>query len=124
MLVAGTLAGVPIVGLSGRIHFYEGHPMRHVVFPARVLGLLGCRDVVVTNAAGGINKSFSAGDLMLISDHVNLFGHEPAHRAERRALRRPLPRHVGRLPQPTCELAAAAARRSRIHLFEGVSTPG
>src|ERR1700694_5838313 len=64
-LVSGRVRGVPTVVLSGRVHFYEGHPMSSVVFPARVLGLLGCRSVIVTNAAGGIDKSFRSGNLML-----------------------------------------------------------
>lgn len=76
-LVAGTVRGVPTVVLSGRVHYYEGHPMPAVVFPARVLGLLGCRTVIVTNAAGGIDKSFKSGNLMLIDDHINGFGTNP-----------------------------------------------
>lgn len=76
-LVAGTVRGVPTVVLSGRVHYYEGHPMHAVVFPARVLGLLGCRTVIVTNAAGGIDKSFKSGNLMLIDDHINGFGTNP-----------------------------------------------
>ena len=77
LLVGGTIGGVPVAILSGRFHFYEGHPLSRVVFGARVLALLGCRSVVVTNAAGGIDTSFSPGDLMLIEDHVNLFGSNP-----------------------------------------------
>jgi purine-nucleoside phosphorylase len=76
-LVAGRVRGVPTVVLSGRVHYYEGHPMSLVVFPARVLGLIGCRDVIVTNAAGGIARSMRPGDLMLIEDHLNFFGSNP-----------------------------------------------
>jgi purine-nucleoside phosphorylase len=76
-LVAGRVRGVPTIVLSGRVHFYEGHPMSSVVFPSRVLGLLGCRDVILTNAAGGIDRSFRTGDLMLIEDHINGFGTNP-----------------------------------------------
>src|SRR5664280_2557867 len=76
-LVAGTVRGVPTVVLSGRVHYYEGHPMPAVVFPARVLGLLGCRTVIVTNAAGGLDRSFKSGNLMLIEDHINAFGTNP-----------------------------------------------
>ena len=76
-LVAGNVRGVPAAVLSGRVHFYEGHPMSSVVFPARVLGLLGCRDVIVTNAAGGIDRTFRPGELMLITDHINGFGTNP-----------------------------------------------
>ena len=76
-LVAGRVLGIPTVVLAGRVHYYEGHPMSSVVFPSRVLGLLGCRDVILTNAAGGIDRSFRAGDLMLIEDHINAFGTNP-----------------------------------------------
>ena len=76
-LVAGRVRGIPTVVLAGRVHYYEGHPMSSVVFPSRVLGLLGCRDVILTNAAGGIDRSFRAGDLMLIEDHINSFGTNP-----------------------------------------------
>lgn len=120
MLVAGTLAGVPIVVLSGRIHFYEGHPMSAVVTPARVLGLLGCRDVVVTNAAGGIDKSFSAGDLMLISDHINLFGTNPLVGPNDETFGARFPDMSDAYRSDLRKLAKAVAKRVRVPLKEGV----
>ncbi|GAC1338848.1 MAG: purine-nucleoside phosphorylase [Myxococcales bacterium] len=76
-LVSGTLGGVPILALQGRLHGYEGHDAATVAFPARVLGVLGARALVVTNAAGGCNPAFAPGDLMVISDHLNLTGKSP-----------------------------------------------
>jgi purine-nucleoside phosphorylase len=76
-LYFGAVEEVPVIALSGRIHYYEGHSMASVVFPARVIGRLGCRTVIVTNAAGGINTRWKSGDLMLISDHINAFGTNP-----------------------------------------------
>jgi purine-nucleoside phosphorylase len=73
-LVVGTIAGVPVAVMQGRVHAYEGYGMGEVSFPARVLGLLGCRKLVVTNAAGGINPEFGPGTLVAISDHINLTG--------------------------------------------------
>ena len=67
----------PVVVMQGRIHFYEGHEMAEVMFLSRVIGRLGIRQLIVTNAAGGINTKFQAGDLMLISDHINLMGMNP-----------------------------------------------
>jgi len=67
----------PVVVMQGRIHFYEGHEMPEVMFLSRVIGRLGIRQLIVTNAAGGINTKFQAGDLMLISDHINLMGMNP-----------------------------------------------
>jgi len=76
-LILGEAEGVPAVALQGRVHYYEGYSIEQVVFPARVLCALGIRQLVVTNAAGGINVSFQAGDLMLITDHINLMGTNP-----------------------------------------------
>jgi len=76
-LVYGELEGAPVLALQGRLHGYEGHDAATVAFPARVLGVLGARALVVTNAAGGTNPSFAPGDLMRITDHVNLTGRNP-----------------------------------------------
>ena len=77
LILGRTANKVPVAILSGRMHFYEGHDMPEVMLLARVIARLGIKTLVVTNAAGGINTSFSAGDLMLISDHINLSGVNP-----------------------------------------------
>jgi purine-nucleoside phosphorylase len=76
-LVAGELCGKRIVVLSGRAHFYEGHALPRSTFGIRALGVLGVKTVILTNAAGGINTSFESGALMVIDDHINLFGSNP-----------------------------------------------
>jgi purine-nucleoside phosphorylase len=76
-LVYGKLAHVPVLALQGRIHGYEGHDAATVAFPSRVIGVLGARALVVTNAAGGCNPSFAPGDLMRITDHVNFTARNP-----------------------------------------------
>jgi purine-nucleoside phosphorylase len=76
-LVMGDAEGVPAVALQGRVHLYEGYSISEVAYPARVLGCLGIRRLLVTNAAGGINLEFRPGDLMLITDHINLMGANP-----------------------------------------------
>jgi len=73
-LVLGRLQGVPVAVMQGRVHFYEGLPIQQVVFPIRVLQVMGIDILIVTNAAGGLNPEFEAGDLMLIVDHINLMG--------------------------------------------------
>ena len=73
-LVLGTIDGVQVAVMQGRVHAYEGYSMSEVVFPTRVLSLLGCTGLIVTNAAGGINKSYGQGGLVCISDHINLTG--------------------------------------------------
>ena len=77
VLVAGTSAARPVLTLAGRAHFYEGHPMATVTFATRVLGRLGIKTLVLTNAAGGINTAFTPGTLMVIDDHINLMGSNP-----------------------------------------------
>jgi len=76
-LVVGSVRGRTIAALSGRCHAYEGHDLRTVTFAVRVLGLLGVKTVVLTNAAGGVNTGFAQGALMVIDDHINLLGANP-----------------------------------------------
>ena len=73
-LVVGTHSDTPVVVMQGRVHLYEGYEPWEVIFPVRVLSLLGCSALLVTNAAGAINRDFSVGDLMLITDHINFQG--------------------------------------------------
>jgi purine-nucleoside phosphorylase len=72
--VIGDLLGVPVGVMQGRVHFYEGHPMWQVGLPVRVGRRMGAETLIVTNAAGGINRGFGVADLMLINDHINLLG--------------------------------------------------
>lgn len=75
--IFGFLEGVPVVCMQGRVHFYEGYSMQDVVLPVRLMGLLGARKLILTNAAGGINPSFAPGDLMMITDHISTFVPSP-----------------------------------------------
>lgn len=77
MLIAGHLAGIFVLALAGRFHLYEGHDARVAAFPARVVHAIGARTLIVSNAAGGVNRSFQPGDLMLIRDHINLTFRNP-----------------------------------------------
>lgn len=77
-LILGTIAGVPVAVMQGRVHAYEGYSMAEVTFPTRVLGLLGIRTLIVTNAAGAINPNIAPGSLVAISDHINLTGSNAA----------------------------------------------
>jgi purine-nucleoside phosphorylase len=76
-LVFGQLNGVEVVAMQGRFHFYEGYSMEKVTFPIRVMKEMGVEMLIVTNAAGGVNESFSPGDLMIITDHINNMGTNP-----------------------------------------------
>ncbi len=76
-LMIGCLGGMPVMILSGRAHYYEGHTMEKVTFAVRALAAYGITDLLLTNAAGGINRQFRAGDFMIVRDHINLMGVNP-----------------------------------------------
>jgi purine-nucleoside phosphorylase len=76
-LLLGEIKGTPVAVLQGRVHAYEGYPMQELVFPTRLLATLGIHSLILTNAAGGINKNYTPGDLVLIEDHINLMGNNP-----------------------------------------------
>ncbi len=76
-IVAGHLGGVPVLVMQGRVHYYEGYTPQQATFPMRVLGLLRIETAILTNAAGGININYQIGDLVLLSDHINMLGFNP-----------------------------------------------
>ena len=76
-LLLGHLGQTPVLVLSGRVHFYEGHPMERVTFAVRALAAYGITDLLLTNAAGGLNKKFRPGDFMALTDHINMMGVNP-----------------------------------------------
>lgn len=119
-LVFGTLEGKAVAIMQGRLHFYEGYSMEEIVFPIRVLRLLGCKTMISTNAAGGINLSYQVGDICLITDHIKLIFDTPL-RGEN------LSEFGIRFPDMTLAytprlkaLAKQVAERQAIPLHEGV----
>lgn len=76
-LVCGTLDGVPVVAMSGRIHAYEGYPFEQIAFPVRVMKALGVELLIVSNASGGLNPRFASGDIVVVDDHINLMFEGP-----------------------------------------------
>ena len=119
-LVLGSLEGTPCVTMQGRVHYYEGYDLSTVTFPLRTMLALGARTVIVTNAAGGLGEGIQVGDLVLIRDHINLFGANP--------LRGPNPDTLGpRFPDMTHayapalrEMAQEVGRSLDLELREGV----
>lgn len=75
--IFGELGGKRVMAMQGRFHYYEGYDMKTVTFPVRVMRALGVKTLIVSNAAGGMNKEFSVGDVMIITDHINLFPENP-----------------------------------------------
>lgn len=76
-LIYGTLEGKKVIAMQGRFHYYEGYNMKEITLPIRVMSKLGIKILAVSNACGGLNKEFNAGDIMLIEDHINLIGSNP-----------------------------------------------
>ncbi len=76
-LIFGMLGGKRVMAMQGRFHYYEGYDMKQVTFPVRVMQVLGVKTLLVSNAAGGMNKEFKVGDVMVITDHINLFPENP-----------------------------------------------
>jgi purine-nucleoside phosphorylase len=130
-LYFGKLSGTPVLVLSGRAHFYEGQPMDRVTFAVRALAAFGIRDLLLTNAAGGINQKFRPGDFMVLTDHINFMGLNPLRPSSTVApLRRVdgdlspgLPRFVDMTQVYDPKLNALlfqAARRCKMKLRSGV----
>jgi purine-nucleoside phosphorylase len=118
-LLVGRLGGTPVIILSGRAHFYEGHAIAQVTFAVRTLAAYGIRDVLLTNAAGGINPKFRVGDFMLLTDHINFMGVNPLCGPAVPGL----PRFVDLTQAYDPKLSgwlAAAARTAQVKLQRGV----
>ena len=111
---------VPVVCLAGRLHLYEGISERLVVEPVLLMGRLGAREIVLTNAAGGVNSSYAAGTLMLIADHLNLTGRNPLIGANEDSLGTRFPDLVDAWSPRLRNLMHAAADALEIALAEGV----
>lgn len=119
-LVIGTLGHAPVACMKGRVHFYEGYTMREVTFPVRVFGRLGAKALILTNAAGGVNESYTQGCLVVLKDHLNLQGVNPllGPNDDRFGVRfLDLTQAYFR---PYRQIALEAGKRLGINMFEGV----
>lgn len=125
-LIFGNLGGKYIMAMQGRFHYYEGYDMKQVTFPVRVMKALGVETLFVSNAAGGMNKEFRVGDVMVITDHINLFPENPLRGKNYNELG---PRFPAMTEAYSARLIAKAdemAKRDGIRLMHGVyvGTPG
>ncbi len=119
-LILGTLEGKRVAAMQGRFHRYEGYSMQEITFPVRVMRALGARVLVVSNAAGGINRRFEPGDLMVIEDHVNLMGDNPLIGPNDDRLGPRYPDMCNCYDRELRELALGLARRDGIRCHSGV----
>ena len=119
-MVIGNAAGVPVAVMQGRVHLYEGYSAHEVTFPMRVLDCMNIRAVVLTNAAGGIRLEYKQGALVVLTDHINLQGHNPlvGPNDERFGLR--FPDMTQAYSKPYREIALAAAKKAGKTLHQGV----
>lgn len=122
-LVIGRLCGVTVAAMQGRVHFYEGYSMQQVTFPTRVLKALGCETLIVTCASGGLNPEFETGDLMLITDHINMMGEDPLRGPNEERLGPRFPATVGAYTPQLRALALAVAAEMGFPLRQGVYSP-
>jgi purine-nucleoside phosphorylase len=127
-LVVGRSAGVPVAVMAGRVHYYEGYTPAEVVFPIRVLGRLGIKAVVLTNAAGGVNVGYKPGELMIIEDHINHMGMNPLVGPNEEALglrffdmSEAYDPELRRIAEKACQQAGVPVRKGVYIAFSGPS---
>ena len=119
-LVCGTLAGLPIVAMEGRMHMYEGYPLKMITLPVRVMKALGAELLVVSNACGGMNPNYRCGDIMIIEDHINLMGDNPLIGINDDRLGPRFPDMCEPYQQSLVDRALAIARKEDIVAHKGV----
>lgn len=119
-LIFGTFAGRRVIAMQGRFHYYEGYDMKTVTFPVRVFKALGVETLIVSNAAGGMNKEFKVGDVMVITDHINLFPENPLRGHNYPELGVRFPAMTEAYSKKLIALADEVALRKEIRLMHGV----
>src|SRR5262245_62799985 len=125
-LVCGRLGGLPVLAMEGRFHMYEGYPLDQITLPVRVMNALGAKLLVVSNACGGMNPYYRAGDIMLIDDHINLLGSNPLIGINADRLGPRFPDMCEPYERKLIERALEVARRENIVAHRGVfvAVPG
>ncbi len=118
--VIGRLSGVPVLLMSGRFHHYEGYSHRHIALPVRVMKELGIKALFLTNAAGGVNLTFQPGDLMLITDHINISGDNPLIGPNEEDFGPRFPDMSRAYDRDLSELIEEAAEKTGLNLKKGV----
>jgi purine-nucleoside phosphorylase len=119
-LVLGTVNEIPVAGMQGRVHLYEGYSVHEVAFPIRVFARMGVPGVILTNAAGGIKREFTQGQLVVIKDHINLQGANPLNGSNDERFGPRFPDMTVAYDRRFREIAVGSGNRNGIGLYEGV----
>lgn len=119
-LIFGKLGKVDVLAMQGRFHYYEGYDMKQVTFPVRVMRALGIENLLVSNASGGMNPHFEIGDLMIITDHINVFPEHPLRGKNHKELGVRFPDMSEAYNKTFIQKAKAIAQRNEIKVVEGV----
>lgn len=119
-LVLGELCGKTVVAMQGRFHYYEGYSMDKITFPVRVMKLLGVKTLIVTNAAGSVNETFKPGDLMIITDHINMMGMNPLIGANDERFGPRFPDMTEAYSKELREVANQVAKKQGLDVKEGI----
>ncbi|MBP3535489.1 MAG: purine-nucleoside phosphorylase [Muribaculaceae bacterium] len=119
-LIVGNLGGKRVLGMQGRFHYYEGYDMKQVTFPVRVMKALGVETLIVSNAAGGMNKEFRVGDVMVITDHINFFPESPLRGKNYNELGTRFPAMTEAYSKKLVALADKIAAEKGMRLMHGV----
>ena len=120
MLIFGTINGIPVMALQGRFHFYEGYKMDEVTFPIRVMKVFGIESLIVSNASGGLNPDYKVGDIMIITDHINMFGTNPLIGKNKNELGPRFPDMSQAYDRKIINHAMIIAKRHNIEVKQGV----
>lgn len=119
-LIFGQLNGKYVMAMKGRFHYYEGYDMKQVTFPVRVMQAIGVKTLIVSNAAGGMNKEFNVGDVMIITDHINLFPENPLRGKNYEELGTRFPAMTEAYSHELIKLADTIAQEKGIRVMHGV----
>ncbi|MFS0907517.1 purine-nucleoside phosphorylase [Priestia aryabhattai] len=119
-MVIGDLKGKRVIAMQGRFHYYEGHSLEAVTYPIRIMKAIGVQQIIVTNAAGGINPNFKPGDLMIIQDHINLTSQNPLIGPNEEEFGERFPDMSEAYSKKLIALAKDVASKNKINMVEGI----